>query len=141
MKFKKGRTPWNKGKKTGIAPWLGKKRPDMTGDKHPRWKGKITDEYGYILVHVKSHPNKDSKNYVKEHRLVMEKYLGRYLKSKEVVHHIDHNKQNNNIENLYLFKNDSEHQKYHNFLGKLVYNELIKSGQIYNGFNGFKGVI
>ena len=28
---------WNKGKKTGIAPWRGKKRPEMTGKNHPLW--------------------------------------------------------------------------------------------------------
>lgn len=33
-----GHIPWNKGKKTGIKPWLGKKRPDMTGEKHFAWK-------------------------------------------------------------------------------------------------------
>ena len=30
----KGHTPWNKGIKTGIKPWLGKKRPDMMGNKY-----------------------------------------------------------------------------------------------------------
>ena len=34
--------PWNKNKKTGIKPWLGKKRPDMTGKNHPKYKGGIT---------------------------------------------------------------------------------------------------
>lgn len=27
--FKKGTIPWNKGKETGLAPWLGKKRPSL----------------------------------------------------------------------------------------------------------------
>lgn len=29
MSFKKGHSPWNKGIKTGIKPWLGKKRPNL----------------------------------------------------------------------------------------------------------------
>ena len=40
---------------------------------------------------------------------IVEKNIGRKLGSKEVVHHIDGNRKNNNIENLYLCKNQSEH--------------------------------
>jgi len=40
--FKKGNTPWNKGKHTGIKPWLGKKR---TGQNIGKWmKGKKLSE-------------------------------------------------------------------------------------------------
>ena len=54
-----------------------------------------------------------------EHRVVMEKYLGRKLHTSEVVHHIDGNKQNNNIENLTV-TNNPEHSKLHSqkYLGK-----------------------
>ena len=34
-----GQKPWNKGIYTGIKPWLGKKRLNMTGDKNYAWKG------------------------------------------------------------------------------------------------------
>lgn len=37
--FKKGHAVWNKGIHTGIKPWLDKKRPEMTAEKHPNWKG------------------------------------------------------------------------------------------------------
>jgi hypothetical protein len=47
------------------------------------------------------------------HRWVIEKHLGRRLKKEEVVHHIDGNKLNNNIENLQLFKNQDEHHAHH----------------------------
>lgn len=48
----------------------------------------------------------------KEHILVMEKYLGRKLNKGEVVHHIDGNKTNNDINNLKLMT-AKEHSKMH----------------------------
>ncbi len=39
---KTGLIPWNKGKKTGIKHWLGKKRDDISGEKNYGWKGGIT---------------------------------------------------------------------------------------------------
>lgn len=44
------------------------------------------------------------------HRLVMEKKIGRCLRPKEVVHHIDRNKRNNSVENLELFSSEFEHK-------------------------------
>jgi hypothetical protein len=62
---------------------------------------------GYRQIIVDDyHPRKKNRkggNYIFEHILVMEKNIGRFLEQYEIVHHIDKNKQNNNIENLYLF--------------------------------------
>ena len=59
------------------------------------------------------HPNSTKQGYVLEHRLVMEKKIDRYLTSKEVIHHINEDKQNNSEDNLMLFSNYGEHGKYH----------------------------
>lgn len=85
-----------------------------TGKKHFNWKGgKIRTPYGYIKCWRKGHPKADSKGYVVEHILVMEKKIGRHLTKEEVVHHENEIKDDNRIENLRLFKNTGEHSRYH----------------------------
>ena len=74
-------------------------------------KKKTSD--GYILVLYPIHPYSTLRGYVLEHRLVMEKYLGRYLTKQEVVHHINGIRDDNRLKNLRLFKNKSEHIYYH----------------------------
>jgi hypothetical protein len=49
-----------------------------------------------------------------EHRVIMEKHLGRSLRSDEIVHHIDGDKTNNDISNL-IIMSQSEHAKLHAF--------------------------
>jgi len=43
----------------------------------------------------------------------MEKYLGRKLTKKERIHHINHIKTDNRIENLELCRNNGEHMRKH----------------------------
>ena len=47
------------------------------------------------------------------HRKEAENKLGRKLKPGEVVHHINRDKTNNSPDNLYVFRNQSQHDKAH----------------------------
>lgn len=62
------------------------------------------------------------------HRQNMENYLGRSLRSDEIIHHIDCDKSNDNIENLFLCTS-SEHKKLHVQLENIS-RELIHLGYI-----------
>ncbi|MHA1402004.1 MAG: HNH endonuclease, partial [Candidatus Heimdallarchaeaceae archaeon] len=78
------------------------------------WRnGKTKNNKGYVLVLKPEHPLANNNGRIYEHRLIMEEKLGRYLTKDEVVHHINNKKDDNRIENLILFTNESEHQKYH----------------------------
>lgn len=114
QRFRKGHTAWNKGKKS----------PKITMQKHPQWKGGITQgTRGYIYIKKPSHPKSDKRGYIRRSYLVMEKIIGRPLNKNEVVHHKGinfpissiENRQDDSPENLKLFKNQSEHMKFHNF--------------------------
>jgi len=88
------------------------------GSNNPAWKGgcKIFVGEGYAKISMQNHPFCDSKGYVLEHRLVMEKHLGRFLKPEEVVHHIDGNIRNNDVKNLKLFSSHGNHVAFHHKL-------------------------
>ena len=88
------------------------------GSKHWNWNGGKIIKIGYILIKNPNHPFANSKGYVREHRLVMEKYLGRGLLPKEIIHHINGDKKDNRIENLMLFANKGEHIIFHSQIKK-----------------------
>ncbi len=80
------------------------------GDRNGFWRGgRVIDKTGYVLIKVFDHPYASRAGYVREHRLVAEKMLGRYLLPSEVVHHKDSNKQNNSPENLVVYANNGAH--------------------------------
>ena len=120
---------WQGGKPTCLqcGVILGNKHPKLflckkhylenkIGEKHPMWKGGRKNNNGYIMVYSPNHPNCDNQGYVREHRLVMEKHLGRLLKKDEVIHHINHKRDDNKINNL-IIMNKKEHDIMHLITG------------------------
>lgn len=80
------------------------------------WKGGkfTTKRDGYIHLYAPGHPyarksSKGTGGYVLEHRLVMEKVLGRYLEPDEDVNHINGVKDDNREENLMLVRHNAHY--------------------------------
>ena len=80
-----------------------------TGKNHPYYKGGNISPYGYKRVYV-------NKKCVQEHRYIMEKNIGRLLKTTEIIHHINGDKLDNKIINLQIVSR-SEHKKLHPEIG------------------------
>ena len=111
------------------------------------------DKRGYINIYAPEgyfHPELtpvdrgEGRYKLMKHRYVIEKFLlqhpkleiskkcmieGKYLKSNSVVHHVNFNKLDNRIENLWVFENQNEHQKSIQSL-YTCFSELIKLSKI-----------
>lgn len=113
-----GSVPWNKGKAGPSGPaaacWHG---------------GEHIDHYGYKVCYVPNSSGVGRGHYEKEHVLAMERFLGRNLERGEVVHHIDGDKLNNGLENLYLMENGG-HTRTHQTLQHIGY-QLVRAGLVY----------
>jgi len=97
--------------------------PVMYGKDNPAWKGGITmfkkkGNYKYVKYvrcpqEFIGMARKDG--YIMEHRLVMAKWVGRLLDRKEVVHHINHDPNDNRKSNLLLFPCNSSHKRFEGY--------------------------
>lgn len=75
------------------------------GSRAFRFKNGSLTQDGYKVIYVNG-------KRILEHRYVMEKFLNRKLSNKEIVHHIDENKLNNQISNLQI-TDRKEHRTIH----------------------------
>ncbi|MEE5181020.1 HNH endonuclease [Bacillus subtilis] len=91
---------------------------------------KIIENNGYITVYMPSHHRAKANGMVYEHIVEVEKKLGRLLKENEVVHHEDENRQNNKIENLFVFKSASDHTRFHKTGRRIKVNDYYISPPI-----------
>jgi transposase len=89
----------------GLDRLPAKARPE----RNPFWRGGYAvDEQGYILQHQPDHPQA-VKGYVRMHRLVMERELGRMLLPGEVVDHRNGDTSDNDPANLRVFPSNADH--------------------------------
>lgn len=79
-----------------------------SGKMHSCWKGGETNRSGYTYSWT-------TNGYKAAHRIALEKLVGRDLFEREVVHHNDEDKKNNDLSNLTLFRHKSAHNRLHKF--------------------------
>jgi hypothetical protein len=77
-------------------------------DRMHNGKPAVLDNSGYVIVYEPEHPNASPTGWFREHRLVVERALGRLLASDEHVHHRNHIRHDNRPEKLQALSH-SEH--------------------------------
>lgn len=114
----KGRWVWNDGKRPHSKLCrecsYTKFRNMIKGNTFASKGGRILNSRGYIGIRLQPedffYSMVDHMDYVLEHRLVMAKSLGRNLHRWEIVHHKNHIRDDNRIENLQLVSDDGHNQ-------------------------------
>lgn len=122
--YRKGKVKWHVfvcvvcGKKRRLSTRVCGKRTERycspacsgiahSGNQHPLWNGGVYKKpSGYLMEYA------GPGIYERQHRLIMERHLGRRLGDDEVVHHVNDNKADNRLENLEVMTK-AEHARLH----------------------------
>ncbi len=83
------------------------------GVHHPNYRGGMTISNGYVFILDHSHLRANPRGYVRRGWLVIEAHLGRHLRKDEIIHHLNGNKQDDRLENLWVVSR-SDHMSMHN---------------------------
>ncbi len=111
---------------------LGIVRPEEGVNSRNRNFHKKQYRSGYPVTFLPNHARASHIGYVYDHVLIMEKEIGRTPSRKEPIHHIDFDRGNMDISNLYLCKSRREHSLIHKSL------EDVAKKLYHDGFIMFK---
>ena len=98
---------------------------DLRMSNNPHWQGGRYKAFGGYMV-VTLHPDDAYYSMAQkggvcpEHRYIMARHLGRCLDKQEIVHHINHVRDDNRIENLQIINNGDGTHKYIDGLEKRI---------------------
>lgn len=82
-----------------------------TPEQHWNWQGGKQNNNGYIMRKAPNHHFADANGYVREHRLVYEKYYKCCLLPWSVVHHKNETRSDNRIQNLEAVSSNAKHKE------------------------------
>ena len=116
---------WNYLKARGVdtSNRLRESKCDQCGKEIKRPRGQIRDRIHHFCSNecywkfIKNDNYQDSRHGCRIGKEVISKVLNIYVYQKGVVHHVDGDDYNNDIKNLWMFKNHSDHMKYHRYGG------------------------
>jgi hypothetical protein len=118
-------------RRASSLPCLPDVRHAISGVNSVNWNGgklELSPHGEYVLVKSPEHPHRNQQGYVYEHRLVMERVLGRYLLPTEIVHHINLVPNDNRPENLIVI-DATQHGLLHHYL-QLALVQLISHSEL-----------
>ena len=99
------------------------------------WKRELREYRGYKIARIDRDDGSTCRR-VPEHRVVMEKHFGRCLTDAERVHHINFNKRDNRVENLYVCSNNSAHMFAHHSVNAIIAELLERGGVVFDHTQG-----
>ena len=92
-------------RKQAVVPW--------------NYRGGQKESNGYVLIASPDHPAHGKDGYVMQHRLVLEGEIGRLLFPEERIHHLNHKRCDNSVQNLLLLPSDKAHTLFHHWVSRV----------------------